>query len=229
MQDKKEYDFNGFMDIIRELRGEHGCPWDKEQTHVTLKTPMIEECYEAIEAINNKDMENLREELGDILLQVALNTVIAEENNEFTIDDVVEEVSKKMIRRHPHVFSDETLETTEDVLVKWEDIKKEEKKESSELEGILRVPRALPANIRAQKVLKKANKAGIGLSSYDEAIVKLKISINEIDEASKKGSKEEIEVKYESLMLTIVNLSIFLGLNAENSLTNATDKFINNL
>jgi tetrapyrrole methylase family protein/MazG family protein len=229
MQEKKEHDFNGFMDIIRELRGEHGCPWDKEQTHESLKTPMIEECYEAIEAINNKDMDNLREELGDILLQVALNAVIAEENNEFTINDVVEEVSKKMIRRHPHVFSDETLETAEDVIVKWEDIKKEEKNESSELEGILRVPKALPANIRAQKVLKKANKAGIGISSYDEVIIKLKEIINELEEARQTGSSEQIEVKYESLMFTIVNLSIFLGLNAENSLTNATDKFINNL
>ncbi|BCN28980.1 nucleoside triphosphate pyrophosphohydrolase [Anaeromicropila herbilytica] len=225
----KKYSFDEFIDIIRILRGENGCPWDKEQTHESLKTPMIEECYEAVEAINNKDISNLREELGDILLQIALHSVIAEEEKEFTINDVIDEVAKKMIRRHPHVFSKEQVANTEEVLERWESIKKEEKQEESEIESIKKVPRAFPASIRAQKVLKKAARAGYGVNTYEEALEKIQEALHDMKTLREEPSKDEIDDKYGSLLLGIVNLSIFLGSNAENSLTNATDKFINNL
>lgn len=122
-----KYSFEEFMNIIRELRSEHGCPWDKEQTHESLKKCLADETQEVFEAIDHKDYENLCEELGDVLLQVALHSVIAEEKNEFTIEDVITGVSEKMIRRHPHVFSDVKVENVEDVLANWEAIKKEEK------------------------------------------------------------------------------------------------------
>ena len=123
----KTYSFNEFMDIIRKLRSKEGCPWDREQTHESLRQCLIEEAYEVIEAINNQDSKNLCEELGDLLLQVAMHSVIAEETGEFTVEDVISEESRKMIRRHPHVFGNLTADSTKEVLKNWEMIKALEK------------------------------------------------------------------------------------------------------
>jgi tetrapyrrole methylase family protein / MazG family protein len=223
----KQYSFDEFMDIIRQLRSENGCPWDKEQTHESLKTCLIEECYEVIEAINNKDVKNLREELGDILLQVALHTAIAEEKMEFDIQGVINEVSEKMIRRHPHVFGDKVAMDSTQVLGNWEEIKKQEKKEKNVSESIIKVPKALPANIRAEKVQKKAAKVGLEFDDFDQALEKVYEGIEELKKARKVVDFDDISEEYGDLMFYVVNLSTFLQLNAENSLTNATDKFIN--
>ena len=144
-----QYTFDDFMNIIRTLRSPNGCPWDKEQTHESLKSCTIEETYEVIDAIDNKDYKNLCEELGDMLLQVALHTAIAEDNKEFTIEDVIKRVSDKMILRHPHVFSDTKVNNSSDVLTNWYEIKKKEKKLENPHESLLLVPKALPALIRA--------------------------------------------------------------------------------
>lgn len=224
---KDIYTFEEFVDIIRELRSEHGCPWDREQTHESLRECMLEECYEAIDAINKNDLENLKEELGDVLLQVALHTVIAEETNEFTMDQVTTDISKKMIHRHPHVFSDVNAESPSEVLRNWEAIKEKEKKEETVSDGMLRVAEALPALIRATKIQKKAAKVGVEGEDTRTVINLLKTSINEIEKQSAIGNSSHIEEEIGKTLFLITDLSRKLGVNAENSLTNATDKFIN--
>ncbi len=219
------YSFEEFMDIIRRLRVE--CPWDREQTHESLKSCLLEECYETIEAINNKDKENLCEELGDILLQVALHSVIAEEKKEFTIQEVISEEAKKMIRRHPHVFGEVQVENSEVVLKNWDDIKKQEKKSVSIEEELRSVPKALPANIRAEKVQKKAAKAGMDFKGYKQALDRVYQELEELGKSVEIGDKSNIQEDFGDVMFSIVNLSRILQLNAENSLTNATNKFIN--
>lgn len=221
------YSFEEFMDIIRKLRSKEGCPWDREQTHESLKTCLIEECYETVEAINNNDRENLCEELGDILLQVALHSVIAEEAKEFTIDEVISSETEKMIRRHPHVFGNIAVTNAQDVINNWEEIKKKEKKANNVVEEILEVPKALPATIRAEKIQKKAAKAGMDFEGYEQVMGKVYEELEELQESIEIGDKSRIQEEFGDVMFTMVNLSRFLQLNAENSLTNATNKFIN--
>lgn len=224
---QRTYTFEEFMEIIRKLRSKDGCPWDREQTHESLKQCLIEECYEVIEAINNNDYENLCEELGDILLQVAMHSVIAEEEGKFTIDRVISEESSKMIRRHPHVFGDAKAETSDEVLKNWENIKDKEKKDVNLKEDLLSIPKALPANIRAQKVLKKAAKYGINLGSDKELIDDIKNGLDNLRDALDMGEKSRISDEYSFLLFNMIKLSLVLQINAENSLTNATNKFIN--
>jgi len=223
----KKYTFDDLMNIIRQLRSKEGCPWDREQTHESLKNCMIEEAYETIEAIDNKDNENLCEELGDVMLQIALHTAIAEEQNIFTIEDVIQGECKKMIHRHPHVFGNVQAKDSETVLRNWDEIKQKEKNQKRASESILSVPKALPANIRAEKVQKKAAKVGYDFENYEQVLGKVYEELEELKIAKKNGAAEEIEEEFGDLMFSVVNLSRFLQLNAENSLTNATNKFIN--
>lgn len=222
-----KYSFEEFMNIIKKLRSKEGCPWDREQTHESLKSCLLEECYETIEAINNKDNENLCEELGDILLQVALHSVIAEEAKEFTIDQVVEAEAEKMIRRHPHVFGDVIVNDSQSVIKNWEEIKSKEKKAINITEEIIGVPKALPANIRAEKVQRKAAKTGMDFSGYEQAFGKVEEELGELKESIENGDESLILEEFGDVMFSMINLSRFLQLNAENSLTNATNKFIN--
>lgn len=224
---QRKMTMNEFVDIIRRLRAEDGCPWDREQTHESLRGCMLEEAYEVADAIDHKDALNLREELGDVLLQVVMHSVIAEEQGEFTISEVVGEVGEKMIRRHPHVFGEIKADTSSQVLANWEEIKKAEKKENTTSESILRVPKALPAAIRAEKVQKKAAKVGFDFADYEEAYKKVEEELLELEEARKTGNKCKIEEEFGDLLFSMINLSRFLQINAENSLTNATNKFIN--
>ncbi|MDF2541917.1 MAG: hypothetical protein K0S47_1635 [Herbinix sp.] len=221
-----DYSFIDFMNIIQKLRSKEGCPWDREQTHESLRNCLLEESYETIEAINNIDTENLCEELGDILLQVALHSVIAEEQKEFTIQDVINGVSEKMIRRHPHVFGSVEVKDAEGVVKNWEEIKQKEKQESK-AEELIRVPRALPANIRAEKVQKKAAKSGWGLKDDKEAFKIVKKQLEKLEKTVENGDKNLIQEEFGEVLFLMINLSRFLQLNAENSLTNATNKFIN--
>ena len=222
-----KYSFEEFMDIIRKLRSKEGCPWDREQTHESLKTCLLEECYETIEAINNKDKENLCEELGDVMLQVALHTAIAEEVHEFTIDDVITGVAEKMIRRHPHVFGNVIANNSDAVIKNWDEIKKQEKRATNIAQELLTVPKALPANIRAEKVQRKASKSGMDLDGYQQALNKVYEELAELTESIEIGDKSKISEEFGDAMFSMINLSRFLQLNAENSLTNATNKFIN--
>jgi tetrapyrrole methylase family protein/MazG family protein len=219
--------FDDLMKIIRQLRGEGGCPWDQEQTHESLKNCMIEEAYETIEAIDNKDYKNLCEELGDVLLQIALHTAIAEEEKEFTFEEIIQGECKKMIYRHPHVFGNIQVKDTETVLKNWDEIKLKEKNQKKISESILSIPKALPANIRAEKVQKKASKAGLDFEDYEKVLEKVYEELEELKNAKENGTAKEVNEEFGDLMFSVVNLSRFLQLNAENSLTNATNKFIN--
>lgn len=229
--------YEEFLKVIEELRSEHGCPWDREQTHPSLKQCMLEEAYEVIDGIEEYektgDYKNLREELGDVLLQVVLHAQIAKEEGYFTMEDIVDEICEKMIRRHPHVFGDAAAENSKESLVLWEDIKKKEKKEETLADTLNRVAKAFPANIRAEKIQKKAVKSGFEFESMEQVLSKVKEELGELEEVigenkmSKNPQKDRLEEEFGDLMFSMINLSRFLGLNAENSLTNATNKFIN--
>ncbi len=229
------YSFEEFKRIIERLRAKDGCPWDREQTHESLRQAMLEECYEALEAIDRKDTENLKEELGDILLQIVMHSVIAEESGEFSLNDVIDGISTKMIRRHPHVFGTKEAGTSEQVLANWEEIKKKEKAETKPSEGLLRVPAALPANVRAEKVLKKAGKAGLELPDSEQTAEQIRRLLETLTQTTQgvgesnrtEGNSEEAEKQFGELMLQMIHLSGLLRINAENSLTKATDAFIN--
>lgn len=226
-QESGRYSYLDLMEIVHILRGEGGCPWDREQTHETLKTPLLEECYEVIEAINNKDSDNLCEELGDVLLSVALHTVIAEEEQEFEADQVTDRICRKMIHRHPHVFGDASVENSAQVLINWEERKKLEKPEQTLAESLKSVPKALPATTRASKVQKKIRDTGVIDRSYEDAMAKVHEYLDKISDTRRIGDETQLEEVFGEFMFSIVNLSRFLEQNAENSLTNATDKFIN--
>ena len=229
--------YEEFLKVIEELRSEHGCPWDREQTHASLKQCMLEEAYEVIDGITEYettgDYKNLREELGDVLLQVVLHAQIAKEEGRFTMEDIVDEICEKMIRRHPHVFGDAAAENSKESLVLWEDIKKQEKKEETLEDTLNRVAKAFPANVRAEKIQKKAAKSGFEFESLEQVLSKVREELAELEEviAEKKASENadmgRLDEEFGDLMFTMINLSRFLGLNAENSLTNATNKFIN--
>lgn len=229
--------YEEFLKVIEELRSEHGCPWDREQTHASLKQCMLEEAYEVIEGIEEYettgDYKNLREELGDVLLQVVLHARIAEEEGRFTMEDIVDEICEKMIRRHPHVFGDAAAENSKESLLLWEDIKKQEKKEETLIDTLNRVAKAFPANIRAEKIQKKAAKYGLEFESTEQVLGKVKEELEElcevIRESKNSGNQptERVEEEFGDLLFSMINLSRFLGVNAENSLTNATNKFIN--
>jgi len=224
-----KYSFEEFMDIIRKLRSENGCPWDREQTHESLKTCLLEECYETIEAINNKDKDNLCEELGDILLQVAMHSVIAEETGDFTIDDIIDSEAEKMIRRHPHVFGDVTVSDSEEVIKNWDEIKKQEKEAAGIENEFKRIPMALPSIMRAEKVQRKAAKAGMDFGNYEQVLEKVKKELEDLSASVRKGDQNELFDKFGDFLFTAVNLGLILQLNAEYSLTNATNKFINKI
>lgn len=213
------------MAVIHRLRKE--CPWDREQTHESLRTCLLEECYETIEAINNKDMDNLCEELGDILLQVALHSAIAKETGSFDIQDVIDRETEKMIRRHPHVFGDTVVEDSDGVVRNWDEIKQKEKKAGNIAEELLEVPKALPATLRAEKVQKKAAKTGFEIESYRQALDKVYEELKELEETIKNENQDRIDEEFGDVMFSMINLSRFLHVNAENSLTNSTNKFIN--
>lgn len=232
------HSFEEFLEVIKTLRSENGCPWDREQTHSSLKQCMLEEAYEVIDGIQTYeetgDDTNLKEELGDVLLQVVMHAQIAKEENRFSFDDVVDEICEKMIRRHPHVFGDTKVSSSGQVLEQWEEIKKKEKKEEELKDSLLRVAKAYPANIRAEKVQKKAQKAGVELYvSPEQMIAEIKEKINFLEQyasVQKQGKIQDLDKINEELgklMFTIVSFSSFLGVSAENSLTNATNQFIN--
>jgi tetrapyrrole methylase family protein/MazG family protein len=223
----KQYTFEELLKIMAILRGEQGCPWDREQTHQSIKNDTIEEAYELVESINNNDDENMREELGDLLLHIAFHIQIAKEDARFDESSVLQGIIEKMIRRHPHVFENENVENAEEVLRQWDEIKKIEKNHSTTTDVMRSVAKALPALTRAAKIQKKAAKVGFDFLDEVQMIDKLDEEIQEMKEAVQKKNIKLIEEEIGDMLFQIVNLSRFFGLNAENTLTNATEKFIN--
>ena len=228
-KDKKEA-LERLTEIVGILRQE--CPWDKVQTHESLIPGMLEESYEVVEAINNKDEENLREELGDVLLQVVFHALIEEENENFCITDVMNDECEKMIRRHPHVFLEETAnnngKSIDKVLEKWENIKVQEKGDKSYTSPMQRVPKALPALMRAYKVQKKAAKAGFDWEDASGAFDKIREEYAELSECFEENPEDRDRLTDEmgDLLFSCVNLSRFLGVDSERALYHTIDKFI---
>jgi len=223
---KEKYGFDDLVEIIQLLRSENGCPWDKVQTHETLRDSMIEEAYEVVEAINNKDMANLCEELGDVLMQVIFHAMIEAEKGGFTLENVYDGISKKMISRHSHIFALDVANTTEEVLINWEKNKKKEKGYKTQTQVLESIPKALPALTRARKIQAKVADVGFDLETVEDAIKKLEEEIGELRSALNTRD-EDIEEEYGDILFSAVNISRFLGLNPEFALTNSSEKFIN--
>lgn len=223
--DKKLYTFDDLLLIMEILRKE--CPWDREQTHESLIEPLLEETYELKSAIVKKDTLNMEEELGDVLLQVIFHAQIARENNHFQINDITTHLAKKLIFRHPHIFSTETVRDSEEVKQNWEALKQIEKGQKNYTEALEDVPETLPALMRARKIQKKASKVGLDWDEIDGVFDKLHEEINELNMAFQEGENDEIEEEFGDLLFTMVNLSRFFKINPEFALTNAIEKFIN--
>ena len=223
---KENYNVYDLVEIIKMLRGEGGCPWDMVQTHESIRKDFIEETYEVIEAINKQSVEMLREELGDVLMQVVFHTQIETEKGNFNIDDVADEICKKMIVRHPHVFGDVTADTVDDVLTNWDIIKRDTKGQKTTSEAIDSIPRELPALMRAGKVQKKAAKAGFDWTEVSGALDRLEDEVRELKEAIKDGKQEEISDELGDVLFSAVNVSRFVDVEAEQALTDSTDKFV---
>jgi tetrapyrrole methylase family protein / MazG family protein len=217
--------FYKLREIISELRGPNGCPWDKEQTHESLKKYLIEETFEVVDAINREDDEHLVEELGDVLLQVMLHAQIGEDNGYFSIDDVIENISNKMVRRHPHVFSSETAANADEVVSLWEDIKRKEKEttEQSLLDG---VGYHIPNLIRAYELQKKAAKVGFDWEDIGPALAKVHEELDELkEELSNSDNHDFIMNEYGDILFALVNVARFLKIQPEEALFAANEKF----
>lgn len=219
-------DFQDLLDIIETLRNPGGCPWDREQTYESLKSALLEECYEVIDAIENEDEDALIEELGDVLLQVVFHASIGKEDGYFDIMDVIGGISNKMINRHPHVFGNEEANTSEQVLVNWDEIKKEEKGIKTLTEEMQNIAKSLPAATRAYKVQKKAKKVGFDWDDVNCAMDKVKEELNEIKEVYNCEDKSIIEGEVGDLLFACINVARFLEVDGELALDKTIKKFI---
>ena len=226
-QQKDRYNINDLLDIMKLLRGEGGCPWDREQTHESIRSDLIEETCEVIEAIDLKDTALLREELGDVLLQVVFHCRIEEEAENFRFDDVCDEVCKKLIIRHPHVFGEVKADTSDQVLKNWDAIKMQTKGQETYTDTLTSVAKSLPALMRAQKVGKRAMRAGMDFRCAEDAIACISNEKSELDAAIISGNKADIEEELGDLLFSVVNVSRFINVDAEEALTASTDKFLN--
>lgn len=223
---KDNYDIHDLIRLITVLRSPGGCPWDRKQTHESIKKNFIEETYEVIEAINQKSGSGLREELGDVLLQIMLHCEMEREKGNFDFAAVVDELCKKLVERHPHVFGNQSAQNSAEALERWDEIKLRSKGMKKQSESMLKVPREFPALMRAQKVQQKAAKAGFDWSSAEGAFQKLPEEINELKNALAGGDQAEIEDEFGDLLFSCVNVSRFIGADSEEALTGATDKFL---
>ena len=222
---KERYGIEDLLEIMTLLRSPNGCPWDRVQDHHTIRRDFIEETYEAVYAIDNDDAVNLREELGDVLLQIVFHTEIEREKGVFDFDDVCHDICSKMILRHPHVFADVVAETPEDVLRNWDIIKAEEKGMNKVSESIDSIPRCLPSLMRARKIQKKAASVGFDWPDADGAFDKIAEETQELREAYEAGDEAAISDELGDLLFSAVNVSRFVGADAEQALGGACDKF----
>lgn len=212
------------IEVIRTLRSENGCPWDREQTHLSLRPNMLEEAYEAVDAIDENDLPHLREELGDVLLQVLLHSQIADEEGAFNIDDVAKELKDKLIHRHPHVFGNTKVSCADDVVVNWDKLKQEEKTErKSQMDGISKAQSAL---MSAQKISKRAVKVGFEWDKVETLWDCVNSELAEFKEACDEKNPEHMEEEMGDILFAVVNLARWYKLDAEQCLITANNKFM---
>lgn len=219
--------------ILKILRGENGCPWDRVQDHKSLKRCLIEEAYETTEAIDNEDFDNLEEELGDVLLQVVFHSGLAEEEGKFDLCDVANRVCDKMIRRHPHVFQrkstenlNKSTETVDKVLERWENVKRQEHQALTVTDSMRRIPRELPALLRSEKIQKKASEAGFDWDDIEGAFEKVREETRELYEICRGNDSEHLREEVGDLLFSVVNVARFLKVDPEDALYFTSRKFI---
>jgi len=223
---KERYSLEDLLDIMAVLRSPDGCPWDREQTHDSIRQNFIEETYEVCDAIDQRDKPAICEELGDVLLQVVFHSCMAEESGDFAFGDVVTGICKKLIHRHPHIFGDVVAETSSEVLQNWDAIKKAEKGQKSYHKAMQDVPRALPALIRANKIQQRAAKSGFDWSDANEAFYKISEETDELKEAMSRGVQDDIINEMGDVLFSAVNVSRLLGIDPEQALERTADRFM---
>lgn len=222
-----ENPFDRLVEVMTRLRAPGGCPWDAEQTHESLLRYLIEETYEVVDTIEAGHVDELRDELGDLLLQVVFHAEIEREAGRFDIDDVATSIVEKLIRRHPHVFGDESAETPEEVENRWEKIKAAEKKEKGEQGGVLSgIPKHLPGLLKAQRLTEKAGKVGFDWPDTGGVLGKLREEMDEVERAVESGDREAIKEEFGDLLFVLANLARHLGLDAEAALQQTNQKFV---
>ena len=223
---KEKYDVQDLLHIMKILRSDQGCPWDREQTHQSIRGNFIEETYEAIEAIDKNDNVLLQEELGDVLLQVVFHSQMAQEEGAFDFSQVVDGICQKLIIRHPHIFADVQVNGSEEVLKNWDAIKKATKKQASHTQIMNDVPRVFPALMRSAKVQQKAARAGFDFENAEQTLDKVEEETVELRETIRQGDKQSQMDELGDLLFSVVNLSRFLKVDGEEALQKACDKFI---
>lgn len=221
---KKTYNFDDLVTVMKVLRSEEGCMWDREQTHESIRNNFIEETYEVIEAIDTSDTKLLREELGDVLLQIVFHAEMESEKGVFTIDDVANDICAKLIHRHPHIFADVSVSSTADVLANWEAIKSKEKSRTTLTSKLRSIPPMLPALMRAEKVGKKASM--LDFPTVDDVLAKLDEEVAELKAAIRSGENSEMTEELGDVLLTLSSLSRKIDVDAERALNDSTTKFI---
>lgn len=212
--------YQGLRDIIARLRAPDGCPWDQEQTHITLRQNLLEECYEALEALDAGNSQSLSEELGDVLMQIVFHCQIAQENGDFTDADVFRRINEKLINRHPHVFGDVVVKDSREVEANWEETKKKERGEQvSVLDGLAK---AMPALGYGQSITFRASQAGFEWDDISGVMDKVREEISELEAAPTKAEKER---EFGDVLLSLVNVARWLDIDAESALRGANDRF----
>jgi MazG family protein len=219
--------FEKLVSIMARLRGPDGCPWDREQTFDTIKPHTLEETYEVLEAIDARDWPGLTDELGDFLLQAVFYAQMASEAGRFRIDDCLDAINNKLIRRHPHIFGDSEAHTAEDVKKRWDEIKAEEKKSKGERPKLLleSIPRSLPALVEASQISSRAARAGFDWDNAEQVLLKLEEELHELADARRQASHDEIEGEIGDLLFVLVNLARFMKVDPEQALRKSNAKF----
>jgi tetrapyrrole methylase family protein/MazG family protein len=218
--------FAELVRIMERLRGPGGCPWDREQTRQSIKPYVIEEAYEVAEAIEDDNTDELRTELGDLLLQIVFHAEMAREEGLFTIEDVIGAITEKMIRRHPHVFSDTEVKDSAEVLRNWARIKAEERKDQDDRSHVAGVPRAMPALLRAHRLSEKASRVGFDWDSASEVLEKVHEEVAELQAAVELGDPTAVEAELGDVLFALTSLGRHLDMQAEDALQRANDRFI---
>ena len=222
---KEKYNIDDLLEIMALLRSENGCPWDKVQTHESIRTDLIEEAYEVCEGIDNNSPEMLREELGDLLLQIVFHSQIEREQGNFTFSDVCNDICQKLVYRHPHVFGEVQVNGSEDVLKNWDALKKESKHQDTYTETLESVPKNFPALLRGEKVCKRASRAGMAINNSEHVIESIHHQLDNLKFNEDETSSHNQQIMG-NLLLSICNLSKILKIDGEKALTYATNRFI---
>ena len=222
MSDSTGKSFSNLVDLLAQLRGPDGCPWDREQTHDSLKRYLLEESYEVLEAIDQKDAAKLPEELGDVLLQILFHAQIASESSQFNINDVTESVRDKLVRRHPHVFGDAVVKDAREVEANWENLKRQERQDEDGASLLGRIPKDTPALAYSQLMQDRASKTGFDWSSVEGVLEKVAEEVGEIKGA---GSQEARSREFGDLLLALVNVGRWMGIHTEDALRQANARF----